>query len=225
MEKIQINNLIVEVTRRCNLQCDHCLRGDTQELDMPTAYIDKLLEQVSGISTVCFTGGEPSLNVSIMRYFLLQLKNRNIGLGSFYIATNGISIDTEFVVTCLKLYTYCDEKDMCRVDISNDYYHQVLGKYDIELLQGLSFLGYKHTEEGHYYKGINEGRYGENFGDGRELTSETINSRDDFYDAEIYLNCHGNIVSGCDWSYESQNENILCSLNNIAKFYHNLPED
>ena len=224
MEKIGINNLIVEVTRKCNLECDHCLRGDAQDMDMQIRYIGKLLEQVSYISTVTFSGGEPSLNVPIISYFLHTLKLREVDLGSFYIATNGVAITSDFVITCLQLYTYSAEKEMCRVDVSNDYYHQVLANYNVEFLQGLSFFGYKHTEEGHYYKGINEGRYGENFGDGRELSKFPVKTKDDFEEAELYLNCHGNIISGCDWSYESQNDNILCTVTNLTKFYEKLED-
>lgn len=225
MEKISINNLIVEVTRRCTLKCAHCLRGDAQDLDMQIAYIDKLLEQVEYISTVTFTGGEPSLNTPIISYFLTQLELKDIGLGSFYIATNGVAIHTDFVITCLKLNSYCDEKEMCRVDVSNDYFHQIEESYNTELLDGLSFFGRKYQEEGHTYEGINEGRYVDNFYDGRENKQYLVETQEDFQDTEIYLNCRGNIVAGCDWSYESQENNTICTVGNIAKFYHNLPED
>jgi len=32
--KYNVSNLMIEVTRRCNMCCDHCLRGDAQDLDL-----------------------------------------------------------------------------------------------------------------------------------------------------------------------------------------------
>lgn len=33
-------NLVIEVTRKCNLSCDHCLRGCSQNMDMKKEYIE-----------------------------------------------------------------------------------------------------------------------------------------------------------------------------------------
>lgn len=30
--EIYVNYLAIEVTRRCNMKCNHCLRGDAQKL-------------------------------------------------------------------------------------------------------------------------------------------------------------------------------------------------
>ena len=62
MTKIGVRSLILEVTRRCNMCCDHCLRGDAQDLDMQKETVDALLEQVGSIGGVTFSGGEPLLN-------------------------------------------------------------------------------------------------------------------------------------------------------------------
>ena len=28
------DNIMIEVTRRCNLRCEHCMRGEPQNIDM-----------------------------------------------------------------------------------------------------------------------------------------------------------------------------------------------
>ena len=33
-EKIAIDHLLVEITRKCQLRCAHCLRGDAQNINM-----------------------------------------------------------------------------------------------------------------------------------------------------------------------------------------------
>ena len=45
-EKIAIDHLLVEITRKCQLRCAHCLRGDAQNINMSHKIIDKLLESV-----------------------------------------------------------------------------------------------------------------------------------------------------------------------------------
>lgn len=45
-EKIAIDHLLVEITRKCQLRCAHCLRGDAQNINMSPKIIDKLLESV-----------------------------------------------------------------------------------------------------------------------------------------------------------------------------------
>jgi len=228
---MNISNLIVEVTRKCNMACDHCLRGNAQNADIDFQYIDSLLSQLSYICTVTFTGGEPSLNVKAIDYFLMIAKKLGVGIGGFYIATNGMTIKEEFVMACLRLYSYCDEKEMCLVDISNDQYHAAEGAYDTELLDGLSFIHRKYEKErynfNHNQALIMEGRAKENFTDaGRKPDKkQKIETVDDFNDTEIYLNVHGDIINGCDWSYTSQKKNKLCFVSSLKSYYETLTEE
>lgn len=226
--KLDFNNLIIEVTRKCNMACDHCLRGEAQNKNIDFKHIDSLLSQTEYISSVTFTGGEPSLYVKAINYFLEQCKILGIELGWFYIATNGLKINEDFVLSCLKMYSYSSEKDMCRVDVSNDYYHAECDNYNTELLDGLSFFGRKNEQECYDYNGghylINEGNAQDNFGYGRDNTESDIEDQEDFREAEIYLNCNGKIVNGCDWSYENQNEYILCDVSEVGEYFNNLSE-
>ena len=67
-KKIAIDNITVEITRKCQLQCAHCMKGDAQNVDMSRQIIDKLLESVCSIGTLLFTGGEPTMNLDGMKY-------------------------------------------------------------------------------------------------------------------------------------------------------------
>lgn len=69
--EIYVESLVIEVTRRCNMRCEHCLRGDAQNLDISTATLSEIAKHIYP-GSVTFTGGEPSLNVpAIKRYFEL----------------------------------------------------------------------------------------------------------------------------------------------------------
>lgn len=63
MERLIFNDLTIELTRRCNMCCSHCLRGDAQDKSMHIAHIDALLDQTQVIGHLHFAGGEPTLEI------------------------------------------------------------------------------------------------------------------------------------------------------------------
>lgn len=222
---MDIHSLILEVTRKCNISCDHCLRGEPLNVNLKKEYIDTLLDQTSYIGTVTFTGGEPTLNVPIMEYFLEQCKQRNISIDGFYVATNGMNVPESFVMFCLKMFSYCSDKEMCRIDVSNDMYHRSEGSYDESLLKGLSFYGKKFEKDGFdYNRGTSLIKQGRSY-KGHEIKVVDEKNIDLEYfenELDIYLNCKGEIINGCDWSYNSQKEHKLCDVGDLELYYKNL---
>jgi organic radical activating enzyme len=224
-----MNNLIIETTRRCQFNCDHCLRGTQQPVTMAKQHITTLCEYLQDdyISQLTFSGGEPSLPDAVegIEFTLSELKRHNIALGGFYIATNGYEITESFIMACIKLRNYAGEKDMCEVSISNDYFHSKCGNYDTELLDGLAFFTRKHKEEsyiGHDDNWLNEGNYAEHYANGKEVPTTKIVTQENYDEAEIYLNVFGYVINGCDWSYTSQPLHTLCHVDNLAEYYSNL---
>ena len=217
-----IRELFIEVTRKCNIKCLHCLRGGAQNLNIDTKHIDSLLNQVSEIGHVTFTGGEPTLNVEAIQYFLDAIKKRGISLGGFYVVTNGKNVKENFVITMLKLYAYSYEKEICSVQVSNDIYHAEETKYNDDLLSGLSFFSKKNKDDNERYQFnlIDEGRAKKMRSQYKSepLTSD-IECVDDFDEAEIHLNAKGEIINGCNWSYVSQSKHKLCDVQNLREFY------
>lgn len=43
MKKYVFEGLTIELTRRCNMACRHCLRGDAQNRTISTEIIDKII--------------------------------------------------------------------------------------------------------------------------------------------------------------------------------------
>lgn len=218
--KLNLSNVIIEITRKCNMECAHCLRGDAQNMDIDTKHIDSLLSQVDNINELTFTGGEPSLNVEAIRYTIEEIKKRDIGIGSFYIATNGLTIKSDFLLACLELYAMAEYKDGCAVDVSNDIFHNAEGCYDMELLQGLSFVKKKfHTDEYDYNKFstiLGEGR-GANYSI-NETEYPEHETQEEIMMNMLYLNCQGNMLLDCDLSYETQEmkEAIFCKVEDLT---------
>ena len=220
-----IHNVVIEVTRVCNMVCDHCLRGKAEKRYMPTEYMNQFVEQITSIGNVTFTGGEPGLGTAQIREFLTICRNHNIDVESFYIATNGTVASDEFIRVLMDWYLYCDNTDdLSRVDISNDQYHD-LNQETINRLRGLSFVGNKHSEIHPYQEdwNINEGYWRMHSNTGREITPSPIElevgyTHNTIYEGEIYLNCRGNIINGCNLSFESQErrENIVCHVSDFS---------
>lgn len=113
---MDIKNLIIEVTRKCNMKCKHCLRGEAQNCDIPYKYIDALFENVTSVGHITFTGGEPFLNVGAIEYTLQLVKKKNIAVYGFYLATNAkvvkdryISIVNEWMIYVIKCNNQMEE--------------------------------------------------------------------------------------------------------------------
>jgi len=49
MKKLNISDLIIESTRRCNMTCDHCLRGKSEALNMSRDIQETFLGQIDQI--------------------------------------------------------------------------------------------------------------------------------------------------------------------------------
>lgn len=112
MKKILYRRVVLEITRRCQLKCAHCMRGDAQNLDMSEEIIDAFLEQTAGIERLFFTGGEPTLAVDKMRYVLEQMMEQDIPLYAIGYITNGVEFSeqqSDFLIKAHKYITKCRE--------------------------------------------------------------------------------------------------------------------
>ena len=213
-----LDQVCIEVTRRCNMNCAHCLRGEAQKIDINTNYIDELLKDVDFIGNITFTGGEPALNVGAIEYTLEFCKNNDISVGSFYIVTNAKLYPEKLAIAALKWYAYCEDREMCGLAVSKDMFHDWVKPDHIELLQGLSFFREDKYTDFKNVRIINEGR-------AKELSSAAFSKveEDDRCDAfsfwecadetisvesMIYLSANGDIRTDCDIAYDNDNYTI-----------------
>lgn len=108
-EKIDLEDLIIEVTRKCNMKCCHCLRGRSDDMDMPREYIENILSRICSIDVLTFTGGEPSLGINAMLETLRYCARYRIPVREVYIATNGKHVPEEFIEALRQWDMYCKE--------------------------------------------------------------------------------------------------------------------
>lgn len=215
--KIIFNYLNIEVTRRCNMRCAHCLRGDQMNLDIDTKYISKLLHHTSAIGSLCFTGGEPTMNLHAIKYTRKLCEKLGIPVSNFYIVTNGKKVTMDFVEELLKWYAYCDDTDMCGIALSKDDFHEKIPAANEALLRGLSFFREDKFTDFTSVPVINMGRaqsitdYAKRDKRPETLFAETIDTHI-VVESDVTLTCKGEMISGCDYAY---NDTAYCQFGTI----------
>ena len=54
---MHLENLFLEVTRNCTLECEHCLRGDRQRVNMDNSVLESVFKDVKKVDRLLLTGG------------------------------------------------------------------------------------------------------------------------------------------------------------------------
>lgn len=71
--------LFVELSRRCNMQCSHCLRGNAEAKDMSQSVMYNTLRKFEGVATkMGIGGGESTLRISVLENFIQNLAMSDI---------------------------------------------------------------------------------------------------------------------------------------------------
>lgn len=216
MKKLRLTEIWIESTRRCNMSCRHCCRGDAQDIDMNSSVIESLFKQVEFIGLIGFTGGESSLVSNILSDVLNLAKKYKVQILSFQVVTNGKEISDEFIQVLKDWYNYCEHNMSTNIFISKDKYHE---KVDNSKLLN-TFPGIARERDTEFLTA--EGRLW-NHKKLPKLTQEEVVIIDNHIDSILYLNCFGDVFVGVDWSYDSQMSKAICNINsdNILKDIYN----
>ena len=221
------NEIVIEITRKCNMKCKHCLRGDAQNIDINMNYVRDFLSNCSYIGILTISGGEPSLNVKGIEDLLILLKELNISVGQFYVVTNGSksSYAKEFIDVMIELWYYQEEKDIenygYTLQMSKDNYHNKEHQEEtIKRLSALSFFSVKNVISTYI---IPEGR-------GKNLPSyyhsikmkykyiNLITVSENNIETLLYLNCKGKILTDCNLSFTHQDSLKGWNINRFNKY-------
>lgn len=87
--RISVDVLGIEVTRKCNLKCKHCCRGEAQNLDIELRYIDKIFDYVGYVKAMVVTGGEPAMNITAVKHINDVIRDKGVYVESISMVTNG----------------------------------------------------------------------------------------------------------------------------------------
>lgn len=105
-------DIAIETTRKCNMNCIHCLKGESQNKSITKDVIDKIFDNVENdiIIGFSFFGGEPTLEIDIIEYTCEQIIKRGINVFHILITTNGTIFDKRLIDVILKMDEYCYSK-------------------------------------------------------------------------------------------------------------------
>jgi hypothetical protein len=188
-------------------------------MDMNTDYLHELFSKVDYVSSICFTGGEPSLAPHVIEETIRIAKLYDTTIGNFYIATNAVVVPDAFIKAVVNLWLYCDENEISCLHRSNDQFHDEVSAENIDKLSAFRFAEEKYSKDYNSLHLINEGNAAAN-GIGKRDNGDKEFSVENGYisESEVYLNCKGNIIAGCDWSYESQDHpnRIVCRVEDFS---------
>ncbi len=204
------------------------MRGDAQDMDVSHETIDAVLDAVDRVDIVTFTGGEPSLNLGAIRYFLEQAEARGKLPASFYVATNGMANQMELACLLLEWYMKMEDQDSCAVSQSIDVFHDL--DVDPSPIKGLKFYSPIKEHSTEYWDAEwvhRRGRAADN-GIGREppvrpdpmdALHENMEPDGDELriDGTLCVSSNGNVTMDCDMSYEDIDDSPLCHVSGLRK--------
>lgn len=101
--------LAIEMTRRCNMNCKFCGKGQAQNLDISKEIIDKTLDEMNSvyINALRISGGEPLLKPNLISYLIKKIIEKHIYINNIYIFTNGnVETNLELSYSMLELLKY-----------------------------------------------------------------------------------------------------------------------
>lgn len=86
---LPLYNLMLEVTRKCNLKCEHCMRGEPQNIDMSDEILKEVFRQVTEMYHLSLTGGEPFLAPQVIESMVDIIIDRKIRIHRCTTVDNG----------------------------------------------------------------------------------------------------------------------------------------
>ena len=116
---MKIDCLYLEVTRWCNLECEHCFRGNRKNEFMSTETIDNIFNDIKEIKCLLLTGGEPLLATNQIRDIINAIKRNNVKVKRISIITNSTILNNRTIELLNELY----KLSILDIRLSYDMFH------------------------------------------------------------------------------------------------------
>lgn len=222
---IVIDDLILEVTRRCNMRCPHCLRGEAENLDANPALIPQIFEDISEIGMLTFSGGEPSLNTAYITAVVDYILEHGITVNGCFIATNAKVYAPELVECVRHLYEANmgghgtkvlaerwlrlnkdeDEVPYFSIAVSGDPYHEPVPVENLMRYRYCGFFSDIKVDDGKHILDRGRGSMLANAFD-RPIQNLNIEADDDgnsLLVSQVYVSSNGVVAADCDLPFDT----------------------
>ena len=129
------------MTRRCNLKCKWCSKGEPQNLDITTEIIDKTLNEVSDyyINCIRVTGGESFLVPELVTYLIDKIIDKKIKINMIHIISNATIINEDIKNAIIRFIEYGKTIQEERKNIK-EYFSDKLSKPNYKKVQNKDIM-------------------------------------------------------------------------------------
>ena len=118
---MDFENLYIELTRQCTMQCEHCLRGERENKSMSIQTLENIFQDINHIGVLLLTGGEPLINIKAIEHLAKIIKERQIKVDNIGLITNGTILSPRHIKGLKELESNCDSFQFF---LSNDLFHR-----------------------------------------------------------------------------------------------------
>jgi len=118
----------IELSRRCNLDCAHCMRGNSENKSISIDLLNKFFDEVKSTNVLVISGGEPFMCYEEIKSLIGIIKIKKVLVPKVVIVTNGTIYDE-------RIYKLLEENfDEIEINISMDSYHMesISRRYDTQ---------------------------------------------------------------------------------------------
>lgn len=134
-----VTSLQIEITRKCNLKCVHCMRGEPQDTSINTKIIDRIFECIYNCNDIAFTGGEPLLEIDLIDYFIDQILKHKWSTQTIQLTTNATIQDKRIIDIYKKFCQSTNGYALLRISDS-DFHNKEKSKAAYEYYQKIVYL-------------------------------------------------------------------------------------
>lgn len=107
----------IEISRKCNLNCAHCMRGDARNVSVSMDLVSRLFDEVVIADVLVISGGEPFLCYEEIKSLCEIIKIKCVQISTIMIVTNGTIYDE-------RIYKLLEKNfENVKVDLSVDSFH------------------------------------------------------------------------------------------------------
>lgn len=227
-----IDNLIVELTRKCNMSCQHCLRGAAENKQISIETLDNIFSKIYSINMLTLGGGENSLSPKNIENLIDSLQKNGVDVQNFYVVTNAKKLTPSFFNAIERLFNYCNDNECSQLVWSNDKFHEEIDYRNFAKLEDFKDLlmckynandyivstkwskGYELNYNGLLAIGNAVDLGGKSikiYPFEIELFDDSVNVRD----GEIYVSYNGNVFPSCNLSYNIMDNCSLYKTGNV----------
>ena len=122
MKKYRFKRFGIELTRRCNYNCAHCLQGAAENVTITPKIIDTMFSQIEQADQITLFGGECLLELNMIKYLIEAIDRYNLKTKEFDFVTNGSILDAR-LIDMLSSFTSKLPDRKVFMHISNDEFH------------------------------------------------------------------------------------------------------